>query len=84
MPKSKHTTGIKIRQASKFPPHYQILIDDTVYDVPSGRNNLFDVLALFVYQIKMNYNGYLGYYSFDIRLLFLGGKAIDLLSVISV
>jgi hypothetical protein len=60
IPKSKHATGIRIRQASKFPPHYQILIDDVVYDVPSGRNNLFDTLALFVYQIKMNYNGYLG------------------------
>lgn len=26
-------TGIRIRQHSKFPPHYQILVDSTCYDV---------------------------------------------------
>jgi hypothetical protein len=32
-PGSKYVAGICIRQASRFPPHFQILIDDTVYDV---------------------------------------------------
>ena len=27
--------GVRIRQASKFPAHFQILVDDTVYDVQS-------------------------------------------------
>ena len=26
-------SGIKIRQASKFPPHYQLMIDNVVYDI---------------------------------------------------
>lgn len=27
--------GVRIRQASKFPAHFQIIIDDTVYDIQS-------------------------------------------------
>ncbi|KAJ3305552.1 hypothetical protein HDV03_001418 [Kappamyces sp. JEL0829] len=70
------STGIKIRQAAKYPPHYQLLIDQVVYDVANGRNNVFDTICLFVHQIKTNYNGKLG-------LLSLGSKGMDLLQIVS-
>ncbi|KAI8900279.1 cytochrome B561, N terminal-domain-containing protein [Globomyces pollinis-pini] len=73
--KPRQMSRIRIRQSTKSPPHFQLLVDNNILDVAMGRNNLFDTLSLFVYHIKIKDGGYLG-------LLNLGGKAIDLLSIL--
>jgi hypothetical protein len=65
---------MRIRQSS--PSHYQLVLGKVVYDVNPGHNNLFDTLCLFVYDAKVNSNGYLG-------LMYLGAKDTDLLSVVA-
>ena len=65
---------IQIRQTSKL--HYQLIVDKVIYDIYPGRNNVFFVICLFVYQIQSKAGGYVG-------MLDIGGKSIDLLSIIN-
>ena len=69
------TSTIQIRQHSRHPPHYQLLIGNTIYDVYPNRNNLFYTIALFVFYVKVTSSGYIGN-------LYLGGKSIELLDAV--
>lgn len=51
---------IQIRQASKNPPHYQIIVENIVYDCDRGRNNVFIVLCLFAQYILHQNSGHIG------------------------
>ncbi|KAI8817181.1 cytochrome B561, N terminal-domain-containing protein [Fimicolochytrium jonesii] len=63
--------GIQIRHYTKWPPHYQTVAEGIVYDVYSGRNNVFHNLCLFAFYIKVKAAGYVGN-------LHVGGKSIEL------
>ncbi|XP_070610595.1 transmembrane protein 209 isoform X4 [Erythrolamprus reginae] len=41
-----------IYQSSVNPPHYELIYQQQVYNLPKGRNNLFHTLLMFLYIIK--------------------------------
>ncbi|KAJ1888863.1 hypothetical protein LPJ66_008352 [Kickxella alabastrina] len=74
--KPDHNLPAQIIQVVRKRPHFCLFVKGSFYDVTAGRNNLFIVLILFVLEIQRECAGYLG-------LTNLGGKQVDLLSVIS-
>nr|KAJ3419871.1 hypothetical protein HK105_006403 [Polyrhizophydium stewartii] len=52
--------AVMIREQSRWPAHYQLVVDNTIWDVYPSRNNLFHVLSLFVYAIKCLSSGFIG------------------------
>ncbi|XP_063301538.1 transmembrane protein 209 [Pelobates fuscus] len=49
-----------IYQSSITPPHYELIYQKHVYNLPKGRNNLFHTLLMFLYIIKTKESGMLG------------------------
>ncbi|KAL2916740.1 hypothetical protein HK105_203519 [Polyrhizophydium stewartii] len=68
--------AVMIREQSRWPAHYQLVVDNTIWDVYPSRNNLFHVLSLFVYAIKCLSSGFIG-------LLSLGGRSTRLLDIVA-
>ncbi|ORX82897.1 hypothetical protein K493DRAFT_320354 [Basidiobolus meristosporus CBS 931.73] len=66
---------VQIKQLTRNPPHFCILVGNKCCDVYPQRSNLFQTLALFVHYIKTESAGYLG-------VLNINGKALDLESVL--
>ncbi|KAI8910571.1 cytochrome B561, N terminal-domain-containing protein [Powellomyces hirtus] len=67
--------SVQIRQYTKWPPHYHVVVEGIVYDVFPGRNNVFHTLCLFAFYTKVEAAGYIGN-------LHVGGKAIELTSTV--
>ncbi|XP_028516709.1 transmembrane protein 209, partial [Exaiptasia diaphana] len=42
------------------PLHYKVVVEDEVFDLAKGRNNLFHAIIFFLYQVKTKDNGMLG------------------------
>jgi hypothetical protein len=57
---------LRIRQISKFPLHYNLIIADKIYDVVRGRSNVVKTLCLWV-----SHHARMGGY---VQMLYLGGK----------
>jgi hypothetical protein len=51
--------GFAIVQKSVNPPHYNIVVGGTEWNVLKGRNNLFDALCLFLFVVRRDYKGVL-------------------------
>ncbi|NXP05926.1 TM209 protein, partial [Thinocorus orbignyianus] len=49
-----------IYQSSINPPHYELIYQRHVYNLPKGRNNMFHTLLMFLYIIKTKESGMLG------------------------
>ncbi|XP_063782816.1 transmembrane protein 209 isoform X2 [Pseudophryne corroboree] len=49
-----------IHQSSVNPPHYELVYQKHIYNLPKGRNNLFHTLLMFLYIIKTKESGMLG------------------------
>lgn len=49
-----------IYQSSINPPHFQVVVGKTIYNLPKGRNNLFHALLLFFHHVKTKEHGMLG------------------------
>lgn len=49
-----------IYQTSINPPHFQVIIGEHVWNLPKGRNNMFQALLMFLYHIKTKEDGMLG------------------------
>ncbi|NWR58634.1 TM209 protein, partial [Bucorvus abyssinicus] len=47
-------------QSSINPPHYELIYQNHVYNLPKGRNNMFHTLLMFLYIIKTKESGMLG------------------------
>nr|XP_054751757.1 transmembrane protein 209-like [Lytechinus pictus] len=47
-------------QSKINPPHYKVILGDDTWDLPKGRNNLFQAILLFLHHIKTKENGMLG------------------------
>jgi len=65
-----------IYQSSVNPPHYQLVVGETVYELQKGRNNMFSAMLLFLYHIKMNEDGML-------KRINLGPSGLNILWVLS-
>ncbi|KAI9012859.1 cytochrome B561, N terminal-domain-containing protein [Gaertneriomyces semiglobifer] len=68
--------SIQLRNYTKWPPHYNLVVEGVVYDVYPGRNNMLQAQCLFAYYLRSKASSYIG-------LLHVGGKAIDLTQVVS-
>ncbi|KAJ2343532.1 hypothetical protein GGF43_005674, partial [Coemansia sp. RSA 2618] len=73
--KPNHNLPAQIIQVSRKKPHFCLIVKGAYYDAAAHQNNLFVTLILFVLEIRRECAGYLG-------LTNLGGKQVDLLSVI--
>uniref|UniRef100_A0A8D0G3I9 Transmembrane protein 209 n=1 Tax=Sphenodon punctatus TaxID=8508 RepID=A0A8D0G3I9_SPHPU len=49
-----------IYQSNINPPHYELIYQCHVYNLPKGRNNMFHTLLMFLYIIKTKESGMLG------------------------
>ncbi|KAG9489831.1 hypothetical protein GDO78_005644 [Eleutherodactylus coqui] len=49
-----------IHQSNINPPHYELVYQRHIYNLPKGRNNLFHTLLMFLYIIKTKESGMLG------------------------
>ena len=76
---------IYLKHGSKWPPHYQVVVDQVVYDLYpvfcnnfnfQGRNNVFQAIALMAHCVRLKSGGYIG-------PLDLGSRVLGLLDVIS-
>ncbi|KAJ2894741.1 hypothetical protein IWW38_002484 [Coemansia aciculifera] len=74
--KPDHNLPVQIIQVVRKRPHFCLMVKGSFYDVTANRNNLFITLILFVLEIQRECAGYLG-------LTNLGGKHVDLLSVVN-
>lgn len=52
--------NLYIYQTSINPPHFQVIIGEHVWNLPKGRNNMFQALLMFLYHIKTKEHGMLG------------------------
>ncbi|XP_060573852.1 transmembrane protein 209-like [Ruditapes philippinarum] len=52
--------NLLLYQSSINPPHFQVVIKDTIYNLPKGRNNLFHAILFFLHHVKHIENGMLG------------------------
>lgn len=56
-------TGLYICQTRKAPPHFCVVVntktEPDIFDIPSGRNNLFYTLGFFIYIVKKTNDGYI-------------------------
>lgn len=50
---------ILILQSKINPPHYKVIIGDDIWDLPKGRNNMFQAILLFLHHIKTKEHGML-------------------------
>lgn len=64
-----------INEYKSNPPCYRVVFNKEVYDINTGRNNLFDAIICFLYFVKYEFNGMLGAVS-------LSSSGVNLLSVI--
>ncbi|XP_058950289.2 transmembrane protein 209-like isoform X2 [Pocillopora verrucosa] len=49
-----------IYQSRLHPPHFKVIIEDEVYDMPKGQNNLFHTIVFFLHHVKTKQYGMLG------------------------
>ncbi|XP_039616913.1 transmembrane protein 209 isoform X1 [Polypterus senegalus] len=49
-----------IHQTSSSPPHYQLIYQGHIYNLPKGRNNMFHTILMFLFIIKTKESGMLG------------------------
>ncbi|KAI5707585.1 hypothetical protein M8J76_000753 [Diaphorina citri] len=57
-PKSGAPGVVTLHEASVNPPHYQLLVSpDHVYEIPKGRNNMFETVLAFLHYVKTKEHG---------------------------
>lgn len=61
-----------IYQSSINPPHFQVVTGKSVFNLPKGRNNMFQAVLLFLHHVKTKEHGMLGRVS-------LGASGVNLL-----
>ncbi|PVD24484.1 hypothetical protein C0Q70_14967 [Pomacea canaliculata] len=59
-PDMQRKENLLIYQTSINPPHFQVVIGTETFNLPKGRNNLFQAILLFFYHIKTREGGMLG------------------------
>lgn len=52
--------NLVIYQTSINPPHFQVVIGTQTFNLPKGRNNMFQAILLFFYHVKTKEQGMLG------------------------
>ncbi|XP_065674400.1 transmembrane protein 209 isoform X2 [Hydra vulgaris] len=56
---SERTSNLSLYQSRIQPPHFKLLVENNVIDLPKGRNNIFYAIVLFLYHAKRDLHGML-------------------------
>jgi len=56
---SDKKSSLCLYQSRTQKPHFKVLVEDAIWELPKGRNNLFHSLVVFLYYAKKNYHGML-------------------------
>ncbi|XP_052226126.1 transmembrane protein 209-like isoform X2 [Dreissena polymorpha] len=67
--------NLLLYQSSISPPHFHVVVKDTIYSLPKGRNNMFHAILYFLHHIRYKGNGMLGRVN-------LGMSGVNILSVL--
>ncbi|XP_050413984.1 transmembrane protein 209 [Patella vulgata] len=59
-PNLQKKDNLLLYQSSINPPLYQVIFGGNTYNLPKGRNNMFQALLLFLYHVKTHQEGMLG------------------------
>ncbi|KAF9314439.1 hypothetical protein BG003_004164 [Podila horticola] len=70
--KPDSTTALQIKQSSKVPPHYNLIVDGTIWEVVPKRLNVWYTLVMFVYLVMRESGGYIGQTNIGTKKIGLG------------
>ncbi|KAF9025981.1 hypothetical protein BGZ52_008074 [Haplosporangium bisporale] len=70
--KPDSTTALQIRQSSKVPPHYNLIVDGTIWEVVPKRLNVWYTLVMFIYLVMRESGGYIGQTNIGTKKIGLG------------
>ncbi|XP_068760349.1 transmembrane protein 209-like [Montipora capricornis] len=57
---SARKSDLCIYQSRLHPPHFKVIVEDEVFDMPKGQNNLFHTIIFFLHHVKTKRYGMLG------------------------
>ncbi|KAF9193900.1 hypothetical protein BGZ51_001886 [Haplosporangium sp. Z 767] len=66
------TTALQIKQTSKVPPNYNLVVEGSMWEVVPKRLNVWYTLVLFIYMVMKENGGYIGQLNIDTKLVGLG------------
>ncbi|KAF9362430.1 hypothetical protein BGX34_006200 [Mortierella sp. NVP85] len=70
--KPDSTTSLQIKQTSKNPPDYSLVVEGSMWEVVPKRLNLWYTLVLFVYMVMKENGGYIGELNIGTQMIGLG------------
>ncbi|KAF9427177.1 hypothetical protein BGZ94_005350 [Podila epigama] len=66
------TTALQIKQSSKVPPHYNLIVDGTLWEVVPKRLNVWYTIVMFIYLVMRDSGGYIGQINIGTQMIGLG------------
>ncbi|ORZ05549.1 cytochrome B561, N terminal-domain-containing protein [Lobosporangium transversale] len=66
------TTALQIKQTSKFPPNYSLVVGGSLWEVVPKRLNVWYTMVLFIYMVMKENGGYLGQINIGTQWIGLG------------
>ncbi|KAI7830421.1 cytochrome B561, N terminal-domain-containing protein [Gamsiella multidivaricata] len=66
------TTRLQIKQTSKSPPEYSLVVEGSMWEVVPKRLNVWYTLVLFIFIVMRESGGYIGQINIGTRLIGLG------------
>jgi len=56
---SEKKSDLVVYQVRTHKPHFRVIVETDVFDIPQGRNNLFHALCVFLHFVKLKHHGML-------------------------
>ncbi|KAF9173154.1 hypothetical protein BGX20_003999 [Mortierella sp. AD010] len=66
------TTALQIKQTSKNPPNYSLVVEGSMWEVVPKRLNVWYTMVLFIYMVMKENAGYIGQINIGTQMIGLG------------
>ncbi|KAG0019870.1 hypothetical protein BGZ80_005157 [Entomortierella chlamydospora] len=66
------TTALQIKQTSKSPPNYSLVVEGSMWEVVPKRLNVWYTMVLFIYMVMKENSGYIGQINIGTQMIGLG------------
>ncbi|KAF9437198.1 hypothetical protein BGZ76_001657 [Entomortierella beljakovae] len=66
------TTALQIKQTSKYPPDYSLVVEGSMWEVVPKRLNVWYTMVLFIYMVMKESGGYIGQINIGTQMIGLG------------
>ncbi|KAF8975652.1 hypothetical protein BGZ46_008944 [Entomortierella lignicola] len=66
------TTALQIKQTSKYPPDYSLVVEGSMWEVVPKRLNVWYTIVLFIYMVMKENAGYIGQINIGTQIIGLG------------